>query len=110
MVFGNMTKRKTLVLNFIIMDTTRICKQKNIAIYPNPFDNYAIITIPGEVQQPFTLEITDINGIKIFRYTNILSNKFILGRNKLNAGTYFYKLFSTDYKFLYTGKLVIKKL
>jgi hypothetical protein len=92
------------------MDTTRICKQKNITIHPNPFDNYTIITIPGEVNQPYTLEITDIDGIKIFRYSNILSNKFILGRNKLSPGTYFYKLFSSDYKFLYTGKLVIQGL
>ena len=92
------------------MDTTRICKQKNITIHPNPFDNYTIITIPGEVNQPYTLEITNVDGIKIFRYSNILSNKFILGRNKLKPGTYFYKLFSSDYKFLYTGKLVIQRL
>jgi len=92
------------------MDTTKICKQKNITIHPNPFDNYTIISIPEDVEHPYTLEITDINGIKIFRYTNILSNKFILGRNKLKPGTYFCKLFTSDYKYLYTGKLVIQKL
>ncbi|UCH14388.1 MAG: T9SS type A sorting domain-containing protein [Bacteroidales bacterium] len=92
------------------METLNICKQKNISIQPNPFDNYAIITIPEEVRQPYTLEIIDINGNKIFQYSNILSNKFILGRNKLKPGAYFYKLFTNDYKFFYTGKLNISKL
>jgi len=92
------------------METSDICKQKNITIKPNPFDNYTIISIPEEVEQPYTLEIIDINGIKIFQYSNIISNKFILGRNKLKPGTYFYKLFTADYKYLYTGKLIIRKL
>jgi len=92
------------------METTKVCKQKNLTIQPNPFDNYTIISIPGEVNQPYTLEIIDINGIVIFRYSNILSNKFILGRNKLKPGTYFYKLFAGDYNDLYTGKLIVQRL
>jgi len=92
------------------METSNNCKLKNISIKPNPFDNYTIISIPEEVKQPYTLEIIDINGIKIFQYSNIISNKFILGRNKLRPGTYFYKLFTNDYKYLYTGKLIIRKL
>ena len=54
------------------METSNICKQKNISIKPNPFDNYTIISIPEEVKQPYTLEIIDINGIKIFQYSNII--------------------------------------
>jgi hypothetical protein len=92
------------------MEKSGICKQKALSIKPNPFDNYTIISIPEEVKRPYTLEIIDINGIKIFQYSNILSNKFILGRNKLKPGTYFYKLFTIDYKYLFTGKLIIKKL
>ena len=92
------------------MKTSIIYKQKNISIHPNPFDNYTIITIPEEVRQPYTLEIININGIKIFQYSNILSNKFILSRNKLRPGAYFYKLFTNDYKYFYSGKLNIRKL
>ncbi len=92
------------------METSDICKKKKISIKPNPFDNYTIISIPEEIKQPYTLEIIDINGIKIFQYSNILSNKFILGRNKLKPGTYFCKLFTNDYSYIYTGKLVIGKL
>ena len=56
---------------------------------------------------PYTLEIFNIDGTKIMQHSNILSNKFILGRQSLKTGTYFYKLFSSDYRYFYTGKLYI---
>jgi hypothetical protein len=90
------------------METISIDKKKDIAINPNPFDDYTIISIPGEINQPYTLEIIDINGVKVLSHSNIISNKFILGRKSMKPGTYFYKIFSSDYKEYYSGKLFIK--
>jgi hypothetical protein len=89
------------------METYSKCKQKDITIIPNPFDNYTIISIHEEITQPYTLQIFDINGTRILQHSNILSNKFILGRKSLKAGTYFYKLYSGDYRYFFTGKLYI---
>ena len=89
------------------METFRTCKQKDISIIPNPFDNYTIVSINEDIMHPYTLEIFNIDGTKIMQHSNILSNKFILGRQSLKTGTYFYKLFSSDYRYFYTGKLYI---
>jgi len=100
--------KQTLQLKFYIMEPISICKNKDISVNPNPFDDYTIITIPEEIQQPYTLEIIDINGVKILHDSNILSNKFILGRKSMKPGTYFYKFYSCDYKYFYFGKLFVK--
>ncbi|MBN2610328.1 MAG: T9SS type A sorting domain-containing protein [Bacteroidales bacterium] len=80
---------------------------KSVEIYPNPFSSYTIITIPENLLKPCSLELFDLSGEKVYSYTNIISNKFILGRGQLKKGSYFYKVFNPDFSFLSTGKIIV---
>ncbi len=81
--------------------------KRTVEISPNPFDSYTIITVPEEADKPYSLELFDQNGEKLLTQVNIISNKFILGRNNLPKGTYFFKIYNPDYSFLDTGKIVV---
>ncbi len=80
---------------------------KAVEVHPNPFSAYTIITIPENLGKPCSLELFDLNGTKVYSYSNIISNKFILGSGQLKKGSYFYKVFNTDFSFLFTGKIII---
>lgn len=80
---------------------------KILEITPNPFTSYTIITLPEEIVRPCSIELFDLNGEKIYSYSNIISNKFILSGKKFKKGSYFYKVFNLDYSFFITGKIII---
>jgi hypothetical protein len=80
---------------------------KILDISPNPFTSYTIITLPEEILRPCSLELFDLNGEKIYSYSNIISNKFILSGKMFKKGSYLYKVFNPDYSFLTTGKIII---
>lgn len=88
------------------MTQTRIY-DRMLDITPNPFSSYTIITLPDEILRPCSIELFDMNGEKIYSYSNIISNKFILSGKKFKKGSYFYKVFNLDYSFLTTGKIII---
>jgi len=88
------------------MTQTRIY-DRMLDITPNPFSSYTIITLPDEILRPCSIELFDMNGEKIYSYSNIISNKFILSGKKFKKGSYFYKVFNPDYSFLTTGKIII---
>ena len=88
------------------MELINITNQ-TVDIQPNPFSSYTIITIPENLVKPCSLELFDLNGEKVYSYSNIVSNKFILGSGQLKKGSYFYKVFNLDFSFLSTGKIVI---
>lgn len=81
--------------------------EQTIEISPNPFTTYTIITVPEQASKPYSLELFDNEGDKIFTQTNIISNKFILGRKNLQKGTYFCKIFNLDFSYLFTGKIIV---
>lgn len=80
---------------------------KVVDIQPNPFSSYTIITIPENLMKPCSLELFDLNGDKVYSYSNIISNKFILGRGQLKKGSYLFKVFTPDFSLLSTGKIII---
>jgi len=80
---------------------------KILDVTPNPFTSYTIITLPEEILRPCSIELFDLNGEKIYSYSNIISNKFILSGKKFKKGSYFYKVFNLDYSFFTTGKIII---
>ena len=88
------------------MAETRM-SDKILEITPNPFSSYTIITLPEEILRPCSLELFDMNGEKIYSYSNIISNKFILSGKRFKKGSYFYKVFNLDYSFFTTGKIII---
>ena len=80
---------------------------KILDVTPNPFSSYAIVTFPEDIMRPCSIELFDLNGEKIYSYSNIISNKFILSGKKFKKGSYFYKVFNLDYSFFTTGKIII---
>ncbi len=81
---------------------------KTLDISPDPFTCFTVITIPEEIILPYSLDLFDINGEKVYSQSNIVSNKFILGRKNLHKGIYFYKVFNLDYSYLDTGKITLE--
>ena len=81
--------------------------KKTVNISPNPFESYTIITVPEEIGKPYSLELFDQDGEKLLTQSNIISNKFILGKKDLKKGTYFFKIHNLDYSFLDTGKIIV---
>ena len=90
-----------------MIDIKNISGDKKVEIEPNPFSYYTIISIPESIKESFSLDVFDINGKKVFNQQNIISNKFILGRNSLLPGNYFYKIYTRDYHYLLTGKIIV---
>ena len=80
---------------------------KILDVKPNPFTSYTIITLPEEILRPCSIELFDLNGEKIYSYSNIISNKFILSGKQFKKGSYFYKVYNLDYSFFTTGKIII---
>ena len=80
---------------------------KILDVTPNPFTSYTIITLPEEILRPCSIELFDLNGEKIYSYSNIISNKFILSGKQFKKGSYFYKVYNLDYSFFTTGKIII---
>lgn len=80
---------------------------KVLEVTPNPFSSYTIFTLPENVLRPCSIELYDFNGNKVYSYTNIISNKFILSGKKFEKGCYFYKVFNLDFSYLITGKIII---
>jgi hypothetical protein len=80
---------------------------KKIDVTPNPFSSYTIITLPEDILRPCSIELFNLDGEKIYSYSNIISNKFILSGKKFKKGSYFYKVFNLDYSFFTAGKIII---
>ncbi|HJX70877.1 MAG TPA: T9SS type A sorting domain-containing protein [Bacteroidales bacterium] len=80
---------------------------KTLDVTPNPFSSYTIVTFPEDILRPCSIELFDLNGDKIYSYSNIISNKFILSGKQLKKGSYYYKVFNLDYSFFTTGKIII---
>jgi hypothetical protein len=81
--------------------------EQTIEISPNPFSSYTIITVPEDATKPYSLDLFDNGGDKVFSQTNIISNKFILGGKNLKKGTYFCKVYNFDFSYLFTGKIIV---
>lgn len=80
---------------------------KSLDVTPNPFSSYTIVTFPEDILRPCSIELFNLSGEKVYSYSNIISNKFILSGKQFKKGSYFYKVFNLDYSFFITGKVII---
>jgi len=76
------------------------------SITPNPATDVAILTFPNPSNEFFTLKITDVTGRIIRTHEEIRGTTFIIQREELESGVYFYHL-ESDRKTA-TGKLVLQ--
>jgi hypothetical protein len=78
----------------------------SVKVYPNPFHDYTIMSLPSVKQNTFEITIYNVLGKTVRSIKNISSGNFILMRNELPAGTYFYKI-STGGTEIKSGKLIM---
>jgi len=79
----------------------------SVNVYPNPFENSAILSVSGGDFENLELEIIDLSGRVLRRQFSNGSNQIQIDRGNLLQGLYFYRL-SADGKLLNTGKMVIR--
>lgn len=80
---------------------------KKISSFPNPFNQYTVISISESNQKHYRLLVTNMNGVLVKTIESIESTRIIFNRGDLLSGIYFFQLVS-DYEVLGTGKLIIE--
>lgn len=78
-----------------------------VVIYPNPFDESAVIKFKNPDNEQYHLIITDIEGRKVAEQLSV-SDKILLNKGNIRSGIYFYRLFNTGYTVNYGGKFIIR--
>ncbi len=76
-----------------------------VKCFPNPFVEETIIEITNANLQSATLKIYDMYGKEIFPSVTRSANKFILKRNNMSSGIYFYEIKISDA--VSKGKLIL---
>jgi len=83
-------------------------QQPEIKLYPNPFTLETTIEILSpENSKNAVLKIFDVPGKEMMSLVFGNKNKITIGRDKLNRGIYFYKVFEKE-KIIATGKIIIE--
>ncbi|MBI2270064.1 MAG: T9SS type A sorting domain-containing protein [Bacteroidetes bacterium] len=80
-----------------------------VSIYPHPFDNSATLSLDPELLRsagPVSLALFDIIGNQARVPVNISSENYVLSRDGLSNGVYFYQL-KNEEKVFATGKLIL---
>ncbi|MFH1320977.1 MAG: PKD domain-containing protein [Bacteroidota bacterium] len=78
-----------------------------ITVYPNPFNSTTTFEVLGTGKPgPLTFELHNILGERVNVMKGISGNKFVVSREGLTDGIYFYKISSVD-GLITAGKLVI---
>lgn len=79
-----------------------------VKLYPNPFNNSAIINIDIAVKlNNASISIFDILGKEVKTINNINKNEVILEKGEMSAGLYFYKLLNNSSE-VSNGKFIIR--
>ena len=72
-------------------------------VYPNPVSDVSILVVPNSAEMD--LRIYDVQGREIIR-KNVFGN-YLLAKNKLPSGIYYYQLKDKDGSTKFTGKFVV---
>ncbi|MEI7802478.1 MAG: T9SS type A sorting domain-containing protein, partial [Bacteroidota bacterium] len=103
----NSAVQTNTVSNSIINGVNNISdKNISVTVYPNPFSSTTSIVVNG-VNGKYDFTLNNVLGMKMKEIKNVNTSQFILKRNDLPAGIYFYSI-STDGKNVANGKIVIE--
>lgn len=84
-----------------------VAENPGIVVYPNPFSNYSVIQFQNPTMENHSLRLYNITGELIFEVTNVQTNQFVVQRNQLVAGTYFFQLLQGS-TIKGAGKLIVE--
>jgi len=82
-------------------------KNSNISVFPNPFQTEARFNSQSAVENA-QLKIYNILGVMVHEEKILNLNSYILHRNNLNDGLYFYEVTDSDHQLIGNGKFVIE--
>jgi hypothetical protein len=88
-----------------IEDVNELNKKESISVFPNPFNSSAIMKFSFAMNHA-ELNIYDMYGQKIKTVSNISGDQFILERENLSQGFYFYEWIQGSEK-IATGKFIV---
>jgi hypothetical protein len=82
--------------------------ETRVTLQPNPFSNQAVFEIssPEKTDHAF-LNVFDLVGQEILNTSFGNRNTFVLHRNNMNSGIYFYRVFQND-RLIATGKFIVE--
>ena len=89
----------------LITGAQQILIEKEILVFPNPFNNYTMIRFHNPEFDPFKLIITDLAGKRVLIISNIRNDHYKLECAELNPGIYLLELQGTKN---YRSKIVIR--
>jgi PKD repeat protein len=92
----------------IITNINEVSFNSSVAVSPNPFSDATIFAINSEkTNGVYTFELFDVLGKKVMEQTNITAKQFSIGRNNLENGMYFYKIYTAE-SVVGVGKVIVK--
>ncbi len=80
---------------------------QNIQIFPNPFDEFALIKIENTTSEPLNLSIYNSLGKEIRFIDNIITNEIQIEKKDLTSGMYYVELKNRT-EIIGTSRLVVK--
>lgn len=106
---GVMLNDETVVVGFFPELTTKINiirKDLQMKVYPNPMKDIATFELNGLQVENGAIQLYDVMG-RLVKKQSFSQNKFLLERNNLPAGNYFFKISLTSSPIAATGLLQI---
>ncbi len=89
------------------IDDRKLNSKHYYSVYPNPFNDFAIIKFDNPTNQLYTLKLFNSLGQLVRVVSDISSEKIIIKRKNLKSGVYSFQLQSSS-KVYALGKLVIE--
>jgi len=86
---------------------TEMNRVQFVSVYPNPLTATSEVSFSNPLHVAYSFGLYNAHGQQVSVTNNITSDKFIIHRNDLPAGFYYYRLTSQGNKETYTGRLVI---
>lgn len=83
-------------------------KTTNISVSPNPFVTSTLIKLNTQIKKSFKFILFDSQGRIAHEENNITNDQFILERNNLSKGLYYFQLRSDNQQIMAIGKLIIQ--
>lgn len=82
--------------------------QNKISIYPNPFDEFTIISFGEELTENHTVIIYNILGEEVYRNEYVTGKSLEIKKTDWSAGVYILNLFSVNLEKAFSTKLVVE--
>lgn len=82
--------------------------QNQITVFPNPFDDYTMITFGESLDENRTIIIHNMLGEEVYRNENVTGTSLEIKKDQLGIGVYILSLCNTDSEEMFSTKLLVE--